>query len=89
MGEVVKVNLMFWKTKEVKYCEDCKWFVKADKVTNYDFSYDVHSYSKCSYPEFSLVNKQFVKDKFCESQRLFANKNTCGPEGKWYEPKSS
>ena len=75
-------------------CKDCKHFRRApfldeiDLISDYwDAAECIGVYAKCAHPDLIKTNPVDGRDEaFCESQRREIHE-TCGPDGKFWEPK--
>lgn len=69
--------------EEIKFCKDCRW------VKGGWFSY---RYAKCVRPSFlSFVTGKSEEEHYAETERMrgfSVLKDHCGPEAKFFEPKS-
>lgn len=67
-----------------KICEDCQFFRASE--------FGPH-YARCEYPQkigvgVALVSRQANPSRrVCYLERLSNGPDSCGPEGKWFQPK--
>jgi hypothetical protein len=69
----------------MKSCKNCKW-AKKDWLS-------LSQFTKCISPQNPKVidkvtGEEKFKVKFCSSHREFNSSELCGPDGKWFEPKT-
>lgn len=84
---------MFWKKKVIEqsasiiYCETCKYckpFINSMATED-----DKWNLAKCAFPDINLVSAKIYTLKFCGNERKSECSSSCGPDAKYYEPKSN
>lgn len=79
-----------FKKKPVRLCKDCKYFAPAENLAP-SLKDEAARYATCNYltAEKNLVTGDRLKQpgKYCSIIRTGNPKNSCGPSGKFWEPK--